>query len=385
MKILIITSRVPNPLDKGDKLRIFHQIKHLSKNHEVLLCALNSSGKKADTRNLKALCNVEVLELNRFKILFNLFFGLFSKKPFQIKYFYQAPVHSRVKTIINEFNPDHIYCQLIRCAEYVKDYHDISKTLDYMDALSKGMERREEKVNFWIKPFIKSEYKRLLRYENIIFDYFENKTIISDQDREYIFHKNRKEIHVIPNGVDVEYFRPQPQADKKYDLVFVGNLNYPPNIEACKFIANDILPLLSNTTKILFSGATPAKVVLALQSDNIEVKSWVDDIRESYSSGKIFVAPMFIGTGLQNKLLEAMAMNIPCITTSLVNNALRANKGSEVILAESGTSFAEAINELLQDNSKNDDLAKSGCSFVRKNYSWDTFNQKLEDIIVSSV
>ncbi len=381
MKILVLTSRVPYPLDKGDKLRIYHQLKYLSSHHEVLLCALGETSEK-NIQHLSEICSVKTFKLNKFKTLVNLFLALFSDQPFQVKYFYQKSVHKKIKQTLTEFKPDHIYCQLIRCSEYVKNEHDIPKTLDYMDVFSKGMERRIKHSKFWLKPFVKAEYKRLLRYENLMFEYFENKTIISKQDRDYIYHKNRKEIHVISNGVDTNFFEPQEQ-EKQFDLVFVGNLNYPPNIKACLFIVNHILPLLSEDVKVLLSGATPSQQVLSLSSSNVEVRSWVDDIRNSYASGKIFVAPMFTGTGLQNKLLEAMSMGLPCITTSLVNNALNANSSKEIFIAENAQEFAEKITFLLSNENQKQELAQNGQKFIQQNYSWDKYNKQLEDIIKS--
>ena len=251
-----------------------------------------------------------------------------------------------------------------------------------MDAFSKGMERRAKDSNFLVKPLINSEYKRLLRYENLMFEYFENKTIISKQDREFIFHKNRKEISIVSNGVDIDYFKPTTTSEK-FDIIFVGNLNYPPNISACLFIVNEILPLLPINSNVLLSGATPNQQVFNLASSKVLVRSWVEDIRTSYNVGKVFVAPMFTGTGLQNKLLEAMAMQLPCVTTSLVNNALNANTVNEVLLAQSPREFADVIIGLLSSDKKRVDLALNGRRFVEKTYSWNTFNEKLENIITS--
>lgn len=379
MKLLVLTSRIPYPLDKGDKLRAYHQLKYLAQKHDVLLCSLGDA-KKEDIEHLKTICQVKTFKLNKLGMLINLFFGLFSNKPYQVKFFYQYKIYKKLRKQISEFKPDHIFCQLIRCAEYVKNYHDIPKTLDYMDAFSKGMERRIEHSNFLMKPFVRAEHKRLLRYENLMFEYFENKTIISEQDRGFIFHKNRKNIYIVSNGVDVDYFSLK-STQKIFDVVFVGNLNYPPNVNACLYIVNKILPLLSANTKVLLSGATPSQQVQNLASNQVEVRAWVEDIRESYASGEVFVAPMFTGTGLQNKLLEAMAMQLPCITTPLVNTALLAEDKKEVIIALDEHQFAEGIKALLSDEVKKDNLAINGREFVQENYSWDAFNQKLDNII----
>ncbi len=374
-KIFVIASRVPFPLDKGDKLRIYHQVKELSKHFEVCLCVLSETKveqKSIDELN-KIAARVEIIQLNRILIYWNLFLGLFSKKPFQIHYFYQRIAHKKITKIINDFNPIHIYCQLIRCAEYVKNVHQISKTIDYMDAFSKGIERRIESAG-WKKFLFKKEYKRLIQYENLIFDYFDFHTIISAQDRQYIFHPNKNEIAIVPNGIDTDFFKPI-DINKSYDLVFVGNMSYPPNVDAMLFLVKEILPFLKikrPNISLLIAGSSPSKEILELQNQNITVTGWVDDIRQSYASSKVFVAPLRIGTGLQNKLLEAMAMGVPCITSVLANKALNAEPNEEIIVCENTNDYINQIQALLSNPEWQTNLSQNGRSFICANFFWET-------------
>jgi sugar transferase (PEP-CTERM/EpsH1 system associated) len=381
MKLFIITSRVPYPLDKGDKLRAYHQLKFLAQHHEVMLCCLDEQHvQQKYIDELKKMCKVTVFKLPRWVILCNLFLALFSDKPYQIHYFFNPFVKKKVRELIQQFKPDHIYCQLIRSAEYVKDIHEIPKTLDYMDTFSKGMERRIALSHGFLKPLVKAEYKRLLKYENLIFDYFENKTIISEQDRELIYHKDRNRIHIIKNGVDMDYFTPSHTTEKIYHLAFVGNLNYPPNIFAAEYLVNEVMPLLPPSIKLIIAGANPSKKIMALQSTNIAVSSWVEDIRSIYNSATIFVAPMFIGTGLQNKLLEAMAMKLPCITTSLANNALKAEPNKEILIANTAKECATSILSLLENKTLQNIISQAGFEFIKHNYSWQAQNELLNNI-----
>ena len=209
MKILVLLSRFPYPLEKGDKLRVFHQIKELSKKHEIYLCAL--SDEPIPNKNyevLKKYCvEIEVIRLYKIKILFNLITNLlFTKKSLQVSYFYSKSAQNKVNRFINKIQPDHIYCQLIRVTEYVRTLK-IPKTLDYMDALSRGMERRIEDSPFYIKPFLKIETERLKRYEHFIFNDFNNLTIISKQDRELIVNIKNDSIVIVQNGVDYSTYK----------------------------------------------------------------------------------------------------------------------------------------------------------------------------------
>lgn len=373
-KLVVIASRVPFPIDKGDKLRIFHQVKELSKHFEVCLCVLSEdkvSQKSIDELH-KIASKVEIIQLNKFLIYWNLFKGLFSKKPFQVLYFYQSSAQKKVSKLIQDTKPIHIYCQLIRCAEYVKNIHHIPKTIDYMDTFSKGIERRID-TSGWKKILFKKEYARLIKYENLIFDYFDFHTIISEQDRQYIFHPNKNEIAIVPNGIDFHYFHPI-QVEKKYDLVFVGNMSYPPNVDAMLYLVNDIIPKVKikiPTVTLLIAGASPAKEIVALQNDAITVSGWVDDIRQCYAVSKIFVAPMRIGTGLQNKLLEAMAMGIPSVTSVLANKALKADPGQEIIACKTTDDFVDQITTLLTNTTIQQELSNNGQTFIKQHFNWE--------------
>lgn len=385
MRIFVLLSRVPFPLEKGDKLRAYHQLKELSKSHQLILCCLSDTEPHPDAINELSQWSerIEIIRLTILGRLFNLALSLFSNKPFQVHYFMQGHARRKIKKLIADCKPDHIYCQLVRTAEYVKNHFEIPKTIDYQDAFSKGVERRIAGATWWFKPILRAETKRLLAYENLVFEYFDNKTIISKQDRELIYHPNRKSIAIVPNGVDTEYFVPM-NTSKVFDIVFTGNMNYPPNISGAAYLAQHIFPLVLKKlpeAKLLISGVNPSKKVQALASNNITVSGWVEDIRTSYSNSKVFVAPMQIGTGLQNKILEAMAMEIPCITSQLANSALNATPGKAILIGNTPEEYANQIVNLINDNAWAEKVGKAGRSFVIENYNWQTTTNILSALI----
>lgn len=383
--IVVCLSRFPYPLEKGDKLRAFHQLKSLSKEYSItLFCTTDEEVAPANYAIVKAFCKeIHVYKLSRFGLLFTLFTHLFSNKPFQVQYFYRFSISRKIRSLIEELKPAAVYCQLIRTTEYAKNYHSCPKTLDYMDALSKGMERRIETEPWYKSWFYRIETRRLKNYERSVFDYFENHTIISDQDRHYIAHPKNKKIVTVPNGVAPEFFE-KLTVEKTHDLIFTGNFSYAPNINAALFIARKILPELNKQNyfpKVLLAGANPSQEVKSLANNSITVTGWVDDIRTSYQSAQLFIAPLFIGTGLQNKLLEAMASGLPCITTSLVNNALGAQDGENILLAENLSEFVEKIIGYKTNVGSFSEITHNGTAFVEKNYSWETQNEKLLSLL----
>ncbi len=385
MKILVILSRVPYPLDKGDKLRAFNQIKQLSKKNQIILFALNDEVlDEFALVELKKYCvAISIMKFSKLTIFFNLIRAFFNGMPGQVGYFYFNKAQKKIDTLVSKHKPDHIYCQLIRTAEYAIAYPNIPKTLDYMDVFSKGMERRKFSEPFYMRPILALEHRRLIKYENKVFQYFNNKTIISEQDKNLIQHPQKNEIKVIPNGVDTEYFKAIPH-EKEFEILFNGNMDYPPNIESVEYLVNKILPLVWNklpNVRLLISGASPSSKVLALKSNRVEISGWVFDIRENFAKSKILVAPMQISIGLQNKLLEAMAMQLPCVTSTLANNALGAKPNEQILVADTPEQYAQFIIELLQDDAKARRIAMNGYKFVINNFNWQSATAKLEALI----
>lgn len=384
MKILLLTSRFPYPLEKGDKLRAFYQIKYLSQYFEIVLCAINPC--LPTTKQLKALqpfCKqIYVLKQSKFNGFLNIALAVVKNMPFQVAFFYSKKNYNRIQQIIALEKPDAIYCQLIRTAEYVKHIQNIPKTIDYMDAMSIGLKRRFENAIWWQKFALKIEYLRVKNYETNIFNFFENKLIISEQDRQFIHHAKNQEINVIPNGIDTNFFKPI-NCKKTHQILFVGNMQYFPNIQAVLFLVNKVLPIVYQylpNVKVLIAGASPTSEIIKLNSEKVSVTGFVPDIRTCYATSELFVAPMQLGSGLQNKLLEAMAMGIPCITSTICNNALQAPNNC-IVIANNALEYAKSIVELLNNSKKSIEMAENAKYWVIKNYDWQHFAGRLNKII----
>lgn len=386
MRIFILLSRIPYPLEKGDKLRAYHQIKHLAKSNEIILCALNPTrniNKQKAFSAVQPYCrSINFIDLPWYGRLWNMMLAFFKNLPFQTGYFYNRKASRKIHELIKEYNPDHIYCQLLRTAEYVKNLN-IPKTIDYQDVFSFGIKRRIKRSSIFMRPFLNMEYKRLIAYEAILFNAFDNKTIISYPDQQLIQHPEKDKIVVVPNGVDHDFFKPK-ESTKTIDVVFTGNMAYPPNVDAAGYLINEVMPLVWDKkpdVKVMLAGASPDRKVLSLKSDKVTVTGWMDDIRDAYAASKIFIAPMRIGTGLQNKLLEAMSMNLPSITTPLANDALKAKDGEEILIGDSPEDLADKIIFLLSGSDNYKKIADNGLRFVKSNYSWEEATEKLNQII----
>jgi polysaccharide biosynthesis protein PslH len=440
VKILVLTSRFPFPLEKGDKLRIYNQMRELARaGHEIVLIALAETPVSPPfLSELKQFCSrVYALKLTKIAVFSNILRNILRGPwlPFQVAYFFNSSIKNQIQDIISDEKPDHIYCHLVRMSEYVKDVN-LPKTLDFMDAFGAGTQRRAEISNFFLRPLWHFEARLMLNYEKNIAPQFSNLTIISEQDRDRL-PISATAVTVVGNGVDIDFFSAESvskndleqikrnlevmktafdvnspdletinnQLDfyenelntedinskyssdliKKYDVCFVGNLGYYSNVEAVRFLVKKIVPLLKKqkpNIKILLAGARPTTEIQYLGDENITVLGWLDDIREAYTYSRILVAPLMHGIGQQNKILEAMAMGVPVVSTSRVNNAIGATPETEILVADTEGSFAEQILKLLQDIDLQNVMSENGRAFVEKNYSWQKATAALEQLIL---
>ncbi|WP_046242460.1 glycosyltransferase [Hymenobacter terrenus] len=386
MKLLVLLSRFPYPLDKGDKLRAYHQLRYLAERHEICLFALTDEDIAVEAKAaVRPLCRAGLVvhRLRRPGIARNMARALGVGRPLQVGYFHNALAQRQVDGLLRDFRPDHVYCQLIRMAEYLRSHAgQVPMTLDYMDVFSAGMARRATQAPLWQRPVLALEARRLLDYEAQAFNWFRHHTIISDQDRQLIQHPSRDQIEIVLNGIDTDFFQPQPTTAKEYDVLFSGNMSYHPNVDAACFLAEEIMPLVRKQrpgARLLIAGTTPAPRVQALASAHVVVSGWVPDIRAAYAAARVFAAPMRVGTGLQNKLLEAMAMCLPCVTTPLANNALGGREGQELLVAPAAaTALAAAITGLLEGELYAESIARRGHLFVQQRFTWAGATARLE-------
>ncbi|MBR1799681.1 MAG: glycosyltransferase [Bacteroidales bacterium] len=379
MKILVVLPRFPYPLTKGDKLRAYHQIEELSKHHQIyLFCVSHKKVPQDDIDALQPFCkDIKVVKLNRLACYKNVIANWFASKSLQMGYWNTAHSKLRYKQFEKKVQPDIVYNQMVRTMPLVAR-SKYPKVMDFQDALSLNAERSMDYSRGFWRYILHFEFKMLRSSEYNAFSIFDGLTIISEYDSEAIPHKKSRTIKIIPNGVDLNFFNRERLVPNKtsvsHDLLFCGNLSYDPNINAVAYLINEIMPLVWQRrpqTTLLIAGTSPkAKVKRLSQHKNITLTGWMEDIRQAYTSAKVFVAPMQIGSGLQNKLLEAMAMQLPCITTSISNQALNAEHGKEIIIADDRQTFADQIIALLDNPSLADTIAQNGNRFVADHHQW---------------
>ena len=166
-----------------------------------------------------------------------------------------------------------------------------------------------------------------------------------------------------------------------YDVSFCGNLGYAPNVVAARFLAQDVAPaferIMGRPLRLLVCGAQPTAAVKSLSSQHVDVIGDVEDIRSAYLAAPIFAAPMLVNTGLQNKLLEAMALERACLTTSRALGALGCDVGDAVATANDADAFATQIASLSQDEERRRLMGRKAHELVQKKFTWQAASHPL--------
>jgi glycosyltransferase involved in cell wall biosynthesis len=380
MKLVVIASRIPFPLDKGDKLRLFHQLQSLNKHFEICLICLSEQQVKELPQPLVAITKeIHVIQLSKWRMLLNLALAVFSQTPFQVAYFFQRKAKQQVDKIISQFQPHHIYCQLIRTAPYAVDLFNIHKSIDFMDALSKAAERRHKTSSGIFKLFWKEEWIRTKNYESKCHLYFHNHFIISKNDLSFLNFPTQPETYILPNGAPQNILASK-EIIKTTDILFVGNMSYPPNQIAAEHL-HQIHLQLSSHISFQIAGVNPSSKLLKYSSPSFIVSGFIPNIDQCYVSAKIFVAPMTLGAGMQNKILEAMAAKLPVITTSLAAKAFQNVDESAMVIEDDLAKYPAIIETYLSSDSKRFNDGSLNLNYVKKFYDWD----KVNDILIQCI
>jgi len=196
-----------------------------------------------------------------------------------------------------------------------------------------------------------------------------------------------RQVDVVPNGVDTDFFRPQDAVVEPDSIVFEGNMNFAPNVDAARRLVQDILPLLSamgTRARVTLVGRDPSTEVRALAGDSVEVTGTVADIRPYLARGSVFACPMRLGSGIKNKILQAWAMGRPVVATSQSLGGLRAEDGVNLLVRDDPQAFAQAIARLLKDPAFAATIGASGRATVEREYSWEFRAVGFERVLLSA-
>lgn len=384
-RILFLTSRFPHPLDKGDKLRAFNQIRTLGSRHELHLVSVDLQPQRESAlQAVRPFCaSITELILPLWQRVLQLPLALRTGLPFQVQYFHSRSLERRIQRLARVLRPDVVHCHLIRMAPYV--HRDMAKrsTLDYMDCFSIGALREAGWTRGPKRALLRWEHRRLLRYERETWSRFHGHCVISPEDRARLPVAEPSALSLVPNGVDREVFRPLPR-EPRYDILYTGRMSYPPNIAAALYTAEEVLPKLrakKPDANLLIAGIGATRRVRALHGGPISVIQRFEHIREAFAASRVLLAPMRISIGLQNKILEAMAMGIPVVTNGQGNAAIGGEHGRHLLVAEGPEALASAAHQLLTDPELSGRIRAAAMQFVAERFSWEHAAAALDGVL----
>lgn len=375
-KILILTPRFPYPVIGGDRLRIFHQCKELSKYYDLTLLSLCET--KAEF-NMSVpedgvFRHIERVYLPQWKSILNCLLCLPTNTPLQVAYYKSG----LFKQCLDDLIPSHdlVFAHLLRSGDYLK-YFDIPKVLEMTDAISMNYEGVRKLANTGgARQIIFSiEQSRLNKYERSIAKYFDLSILISEIDRQYLFSGSDdilSKVIVSSNGVDVNAL-PYNYKPESKSLVFIGNMTSLQNFDAARWFAAEVLPLLRKFGDFKFKVVgriTDEKRAELEKYAGVIVTGSVESIPDSVRGALAGICSMRIGAGVQNKILEYMSLGLPVISSPLGHEGISAEEGKEILIANTPNDYIKHIKCLCDEDGFGHELSILGRKFVEENHDW---------------
>jgi polysaccharide biosynthesis protein PslH len=386
MKILFIAPRIPFPLLQGDRLICYYRLKALSEQHQITLLTFYQSKRELEhLERIQSMCHaVHAVHLPKWQSVYNCVTNAIgSKLPFQVAYYQSAEFQSTINRLTAETNFDVAHYFLLRMAEYQVPVGTV-EIVDLIDSMQLNLTSRLKVEKCVAKLFIKEELARIRPYELNAVDRFKHAILVSSRDAEY-FQQSAKEIDVIPLGIDVDLFRPQPKpTDSTIRLIFAGHMSYSPNIYAVQwFIENcwDELQHRCPNLQFIIAGAdAPAEIDRLGDLPNITVTGSVPSMADTLAQADIAVIPMQSGSGMQFKVLEAMSCALPVVTTSFGLGTIQAVPDEQITIADTAADFIDRVVELANDSHKRNEIGQKARTFIVANHSWQHAAAKIRSI-----
>ena len=381
-KILLICHDVPS-MTVGATLPLYHLVKQLGNKYDIHLVSFDSG--KYDVSELEDyLDNVDTLPIPEYlnvkdqlkytvKNMINT--DNLSTRSF-LNYYYHKDMKKLIKSFLDDVD---VIITDMPMAFYVKSV-EIPKIVYAFDAVSDynyNMYRKASNLTSRVYWYL--NYLKIHNYEKV-YNNFDSCILVNRKDKEILERDIHTRLEVIPNGVDTEYFR---NVSDVFDnrIVFLGDMSTPPNNDAVRYFMDEIYPHV-NSIPFWIVGRNPSDYIKQLGSvENIHVTGSVLDVREYLTPGSIFVTPMISGTGIKNKILEAMSMGLAVVSTSIGIDGIDAEDDKEYLLADDPEIFAQHIIKLSENREVSEIIGENARKFVYSKYSWETSMHKMDMII----
>lgn len=411
-KILFVMPRLPFPVTSGRKTSLYHYCRILSEELGYKLIVVAFLEKDDDTKLKPSFIDrLEILPkpsaLTKIKNIF-LDSMVLKKKPMQVSLYWNPIDKEIIDKIVQEEKPEIIIGDMVRSTEYIKNY-DAFRIADLDDRISLRYQRQLDydiaginpygaflntvpkvlqKIMLW-KPLkvyvVKNEIKLLKKYELEIAKQCDKTVLVAQKEADALNKELREnKACAIPIGVDVAYFSYRKNNSEEDYIGFLGAMSVAHNENAVRHFISDILPEIVKErpeAKFLVIGGGASENLKKLESQHVHFTGRVDDVRNYLEKCKVFVCPMTFGSGIKTKNLEAMAMGIPIVTTTIGAENIDAENMKEWIVEDNPKEFSKAVVKILDDKKLQREIGKNGSNFINANYTWNVTKKKFEELL----
>ena len=381
--LLYLVHRMPYPPNKGDKVRSYHLLKHLAARHQVFLGTFIDDPDDAQhLEALRAMCaDLQVITLNPRRARLASLGALLGGRALTLDYYDDRRLHHWVRETIAKQGIDAALVFSSSMVQYLKAWPSLPALVDLVDVDSAKWAQYAGEHRWPISWLYRREGERLLAYEREVVDKAAKSFLVTDKEValfEQLAPEHRGRVQALSNGVDADYFSPDPLRASPYradevPLVFTGAMDYWPNVDGITWFVREALPALRQrwpSLRLHIVGRNPVASVRALASDAVSISGTVPDVRPYLQHAAVVVAPLRLARGLQNKVLEAMAMARPVVAAQACVDALSARAGQELLAATHADDYVRLVDALLHDAPGATALALAGRQRVIDDYGW---------------
>lgn len=395
MKVLIVDEEIPFPLNTGKRIRTYNLLKYLAKTNEItFVCQQHQGIDDNSPAALKEIGVRPVVVQNKIRskggmrFYFALLLNLFSRYPYSVSSHYSKELIGKIKNLLSNENFDLIHCEWTPYAINLKNFFHYPTIVDAHNVEALIWKRSYEvEKNLLKKYYIFFQWKKMEWYEKGFFPKFAQTISVSDNDREIInsWIPDTK-VKVIPNGVDTNFFKQSDQIkEEEYNLVFTGSMDWRPNIDGILYFLDQIWPIVvkaNPSMKFYVVGRNPdaALVNRVKRETNVFLTGTVDDVRPYIDRANVFIVPLRFGGGSRLKILEALSMNKPVISTTVGAEGLELKNGRDILIEDTPHLFAEKIIDLCNNKELREKLSKNGNEIINKKYKWSVISKELNKL-----
>ena len=389
--ILFLAHRIPYPPDKGDKIRAYNVLRHLAARYRVHLATfIDAPEDVAGIPQLERICaSVVWQKLSARRARLRSLAGLLNGAPLTQFYFGDRRLHAAVEQLVATHQPAFVYVFSSAMAPYVPDRRGARVIFDMVDVDSEKWRQYAQTSSGPARAVYRREGRTLLALERRAAARADAVLLVSRAEAELftsLAPEAAARIHHVGNGVDIAYFDPSRAfanpLDARPALVFTGAMSYRPNVEAMEWFVEHVMPRLRSRATppcLWIVGSNPSRAVLALAGPDIQVTGRVPDVRPYLRYAQVAVAPLQIGRGIQNKVLEAMAMGVPVVATPQAREGIDACTDGELLTATIPADFAAAIGSVLDGDAG--PIGARARARVARDYDWDASLAKLDRLL----